>query len=518
MNARTLVRTSKMALLVGLLLVPRFASAAPAAKSVLNRGNQLFAAGNYAGAYEAFKEGHQLSPSPVFLRSMAFSLLKLLRHEEARALLQQYLKKYPTAKDREKLASTVAGLEVVVQTKVQVDSTPPGAELFFDTEAAGRVGTTPYRGTIEPGKHLVILRARGYRTTVRPFSIQPRQAVSLKLGLEVPLAVRSTPSGATVHLGSPDAPPLGKTPLDAGLPLGAHTLHVKHPGYRTLTRSVTASTAGPVRLDAALTLGLRVESLPSGATVELDGRATSQVTPTELDATPGSHRVILRLEGYRDFTAEVQVAPGRDAAVRAQLQGGLLTMRTDREGAEVLVGDRSIGRTPLVQASVPLGRQPVRVRHPDRRAFRTALDFTDADHLSADVRLGRGSWPVWTAAGLAVASLIVGTVTGVVAMNRRNTANESTLYGLDGASAGTGWCNENGTPRTGLKSPGGATVTAGDCGYGIHHLSTATFIGAGVAAAFGLTYYLIFVRPRERVTRLPRGTAAAQAATPSLAR
>ena len=109
-------------------------------RSVLTKGNQLFAAGEYKAAHDVFKTGYEKSQTPVFLRSMAFCLLKLYRHADAQALLQQYLAKFPKAQDLDKIKKTLGDLDVVVATTVRVRSTPSGADLYIDAEAATLYG------------------------------------------------------------------------------------------------------------------------------------------------------------------------------------------------------------------------------------------------------------------------------------------------------------------------------------------------------------------------------------------
>jgi hypothetical protein len=447
------------------------------AKALLKEGNKLFSTGEYQEAYKVFEKGFKVDPKkPVFLRSMAFSLLKLFRHEKAQELLKDYVKKYPKVKDNKKIKDLVASLDEVVQTKLRIESTPPGAEIFIDAEAAGKVGTTPADLTMKPGKHLVILKAEGFFATTQPFEIKAKESKTLKIMLEVPLKVSSTPAGASVHLGSPTAESLGNTPLETGLRPGKRVVYVKHQGYKTHKSELEVVARKPVNIDAALEMGIKVTSSPPGATVEVDGKPISGETPLEAGITKGSHTIAVKLAGFKPFTQQVDAEPGKVPDIHAELSGGLLTMRTDVSGATVIVGGQDLGQTPMDKSAVPMGNQKVLVHHPDRKPWTGTIDFTDTEVVTADLTMARPTWPVWVAGGAAAVGVIVGSITGGIVASRHSDFEQDEMA----------YCAKN------------------DCNdKTIQHVSTASFITAGVAAAVGLVYYLVWGRHKEAISRSP---------------
>jgi hypothetical protein len=456
------------------------------AKALLRRGNQLFTSGDYPAAYEVFKRGYDKRPSPVFLRNMAYSLLKMYQHEQARERLREYLKRYPHAPDRRKLANIVKGLDVVVTTRLEVTSKPPGASVYLDAEAGGRVGTTPYKGTIPPGKHTVILKARGFRTTTRELVIRAKQKLSIHVPLEVPLKITTKPAGARIFV---DDKARGRAPYEGGITLGEHGLLVKLDPYLPHRARFRARRRRAVKIAVAMLVGVDVESKPPGAIVEVDGRPQKGRTPMVAGGRPGRRKVAVKLAGFRTETRSVVLVPGRREKISVRLLGGLLAMRADVPGAEVTVGDLKLGQTPLSRAAVPVGKQLVTVEHPGRRTWSRALDFDEGQLVRADLELGRPLWPVWLSAGLGVGAIITGSITGVLARNKVREAEDR------------GLCDGAGNPVPGVGRPG-------DCSFSLHHVSTASFIAAGVAAAVSLTYYLIWGRSKVKITRVSLGTAA----------
>lgn len=482
--------------------------------ALLNKGNQLFAKAEYEAAFEAFKAGYDKKKDPVFLRSMAFCQLKLYHHEKAREYLKEYLTRFKTAPDLSKLKELDASLEVVVQTRVKISSTPPGASIYIDAEVAGKVGTTPKEGskelTIEPGKHLLILKANKYHPTTQSFEIKAKETLPLAVTLEVPLRVGSSPDGGSVHIDSADAPSLGNTPLDTGVTPGKHTVYVKKSGYKSGEQTVNA-VVGNNEVNVKLNLGINVAVRPDGAAVELDGKEVGK-TPMEIVAEAGPHTVTIKSDPCQPLTQKVDVQPGGSNQVTGRLTGcGLLSMRTDVQGAAVKVGSLAVGETPLTEATVPSGKQQVALTHPDRREWSGALDFSDIEVVNAEVRMGRNTWPLWVVGGLTVAALTVGIVGTAGAMGRSEKFGDKTFgpnadeyeyrrHKIDSDDNGEldKWVCDQWTAE-GWESTG--------CGSALkyHHMATTGWFLAGTTAATGLLYYLFWVRPKVEIQRQPIG-------------
>ena len=112
--------------------------------------------------------------------------------------------------------------------------------------------------------------------------------------LTVAIAVRSEPPGAEVMI---DGKPAGTTPLRSlSVSHGPHKIVLSKKGYEPRRMDVSAIADGEVFSAALVRLanaGLSVSSVPSGATVYLDGLAQG--------ATP------LRLEGLEPGECQVRV-------------------------------------------------------------------------------------------------------------------------------------------------------------------------------------------------------------------
>lgn len=66
------------------------------------------------------------------------------------------------------------------------------------------------------------------------------------------------------------------------------------------------------------TAQVEVTSSPAGATVEIDGTAVGR-TPTRVEVTPGSHRIVLRKQGHVTQERQVELVGGGEDLVRVEL-------------------------------------------------------------------------------------------------------------------------------------------------------------------------------------------------------
>lgn len=69
--------------------------------------------------------------------------------------------------------------------------------------------------------------------------------------------------------------------------------------------------------------GILLSGGPEGATILIDGQDRGRLPhPDPLRLEPGSHQVVVRLEGYADFTSVVAVSAGQAAEVPVAMQPG----------------------------------------------------------------------------------------------------------------------------------------------------------------------------------------------------
>jgi len=109
---------------------------------------------------------------------------------------------------------------------------------------------------------------------------------------------------------------------------------------------------------------VRVETLPEGATITLDGHPP-RVAPALFEGlAPGLYTFTSRLDGYREARQSVFVAAGQNTGITLRLEPlyGFVLIRSAPDGAEVEMDGISRGKTPLLLPECPLGTHKIRLQ------------------------------------------------------------------------------------------------------------------------------------------------------------
>jgi formylglycine-generating enzyme required for sulfatase activity len=105
-------------------------------------------------------------------------------------------------------------------------------------------------------------------------------------------------------------------------------------------------------MDLALVPGwadVTIGSIPKGASVRLDGKKVGK-TPLELDLFPGRHKVEISADRFKTWRTRLVVKANQPQTlenIRLEPADGAFSLRTNPAGANVTVGDRYAGKTPL---------------------------------------------------------------------------------------------------------------------------------------------------------------------------
>jgi tetratricopeptide (TPR) repeat protein len=140
--------------------------------------------------------------------------------------------------------------------KLHIETEPPEATVSIDNV---QVGTSPYSGEIAPGDHQLTVASEGYKTIAQVVSLEPNQALSLKLALQaaqagqVPplIAVASDPGGASLFV---DGKLMGSTPVKARSTPGPHEIKLALDGYVTRTGKINLPDSRDFELRMAISM------------------------------------------------------------------------------------------------------------------------------------------------------------------------------------------------------------------------------------------------------------------------
>jgi formylglycine-generating enzyme required for sulfatase activity len=247
--------------------------------------------------------------------------------------------------------------------RLNVRTAAPNAEVFVD---GARAGAAPLdRFEVKPGDHVVGVKAPRYLPQEQSITIEGG-GVEQSIDVTLPpgwasVTVDSTPPGAELRV---DDVVAGKTPVTLDLERGERTLELKLAGFKVWSQTLTVEPGVAQQLPAVALVKadglIDVRSVPSGATVTVDGRFRGE-TPLELELAPGrSYRVGLSKAGYAPVNRTLEPVSGRDTSLSVTLEGmlGIVRIATDPPDGEVYVDGAAHGRAPQ---SIELTAVPHRI-------------------------------------------------------------------------------------------------------------------------------------------------------------
>lgn len=308
--------------------------AAPAARAqeateaqlLFERGAELYRDRRFGEALEAMVASNRLVPNAnvVFNIAQIYELLE--RPIEAFNWYQRHLELARDGDARERVLERIEGLRARVAL-LHVQSEPTGADIYLDRVELGVVARAPRSIAVQPGAHVVILRAPGHAEARGEVEAVVGETGSIALTLPRlmgRLVLDSEPSGAEVF-GEAGGQRLGTTPLALELPVGPQRLIVRRDGYIEQRIDLAIDSARVTRRalrlerDPARVANLRVEVQPAGARVWLDGREAGRAPLRLTGLLPGVRRLEVGKAEHESWSSELQLLAGTTTRVQARL-------------------------------------------------------------------------------------------------------------------------------------------------------------------------------------------------------
>ena len=261
---------------------------------------------------------------------------------------------------------------------ISVESSPAGADIYFDGNYRGRAPLTIT--DVWPGTYPISAEMTGYRTYTTTTSVSSDMRSSVFCALTPmdtagSLYVISSPADTGVTL---DGLYKGKTPITlSNLAADTHILQLDSPGYYDWKSSVEVPAGGTKTISATLnpmpgssTRWIYVSSSPGGASVTLDGSSAGQ-TPASGSlklntVSVGDHTVTLALSGYKSYSSRTSVLSNTVTEVSAVLvpEGtssgkGAMAVSSNPSGADIFVDNNFVGISPLTTDEIAAGNHQV---------------------------------------------------------------------------------------------------------------------------------------------------------------
>ena len=230
-----------------------------------------------------------------------------------------------------------------------------------DIEFSGTLLDFGFKGSylVPPGEYELLVEAGGFAPARMPITVGRAAEQRVVVALErLPGIVAFDTSGVDATL-AVDGAARGKLPGEYELGAGTRELLIQAPHYAEQRVRLEVAGGGErqtltLKLDP-LYAKVTVTSVPEGAMVLVDDRELGR-TPlaTELDA--GRYTLAIVHPQFRRFENPITVRAGEPLAIGPVELGrpdGTLIVRSNPSGADVSIGGRYRGRTPLTVAVAP---------------------------------------------------------------------------------------------------------------------------------------------------------------------
>jgi hypothetical protein len=296
------------------------------ARALFETGLAHFDRGEWSAALADFLRSRELFPTRTAALDAAVCLRKEGRFDEALDLLEDVLRTYADLDPRERgfAEKEMSELRPLVGAIDPVDS-EPGATLVIDGRARGAFPpSTPLR--VPAGARLVRIYKEGFVPFERRVDVAGRQVLTLDARL-VPLIaggrlVVTEANGGTLDVLIDDVV-VGKTPWEATLTLGRHTVSLRGAGdLGTPPAEAIVSRDDVTRLSLSaepLDSSVRVIPTPAGALVSIDGVVVGHGV-WEGRLRSGPHRVELAADGFLPTTRDALLVKGERSSVAVSLE------------------------------------------------------------------------------------------------------------------------------------------------------------------------------------------------------
>ena len=253
----------------------------------------------------------------------------------------------------------VALFYLFTATAVQVGSNPEA-----DLDRVDFVGTAldfgfGSRYLVPPGAYELQVESKGYAPARQAVTVGPKSGQRIVVALaRLPGKVAFDTAGIAATL-VVDGRTVGKLPAEYELPAGTRELEVSAPHYaqehvRLEVKGGGESQKMQLQLKP-LFARVSVTSVPPGATVWADDRELG-ATPLEAELDAGRYTLAIVHPEFRRFESPITVIAGQPLAVgpiELGMPDGRLLVQSRPAGADVSIGGRYRGRTPLTVGVAP---------------------------------------------------------------------------------------------------------------------------------------------------------------------
>lgn len=187
--------------------------------------------------------------------------------------------------------------------------------------------------------------------------------------------------------------------------------------------------AASLALCATPVATLKVESVPSGATIIVDGDQR-WISPIEMELPPGQHQLKLHFKGYRDLESVVDLKAGETKSVSLTMEAlpapapsgpSTLKVESTPTGATVVVDGYSKWIAPI-EMELPAGKHKLKFELKDYRETVRSIELKDGEPLTVSVSLEPLPEKSKSKLPVALLALLIAIVIAVFVVQKRRMA------------------------------------------------------------------------------------------------
>jgi eukaryotic-like serine/threonine-protein kinase len=236
-------------------------------------------------------------------------------------------------KTNRKKGKTVTVAPAIVGGQLSIDSTPQGAQIQVDGQAAG---VTPFSlAGLMPGQHSVTVSKPGFVTDTRTVNVSSgsKSVMSVQLAvMSASVSAHSEPVGAAVWMDGKDTGKVTPAQISVDRP-GTHTFVFKKQGYLDETTSANLQIGQTFQLSPTLrALGntdeikfggkfkkvfggsdsagmgtVSIKTQPKGAQIAVNNRIVDRASPADFYLNPGNYVIDITMTGFKSLHKVISV-------------------------------------------------------------------------------------------------------------------------------------------------------------------------------------------------------------------
>ncbi|MBC8552808.1 MAG: PEGA domain-containing protein, partial [Candidatus Brocadiales bacterium] len=280
---------------------------------------------------------------------------------------------------------------------IDIKSNPSEATIYLDGE---KIATTPDSlQSVAIGMHEVEIKMEGYAEWKKTLNVKKGKEITLIATLQLntgTVGIESDPAEAIVFLGGKE---VGNSPVSlTGIKIGIYEVELQKEGYVSWKKTIKIKAGRVNSLTAKLTeipAAININSEPSNAIVCIDGKETGNTPAIITNLTAGKHLVEVRMNGYEIWCDNVNIDPGKEIIVTADLQikPGSVSINSEPPNAMIRIDSKEAGTTPKIITDLSLEEHHVEVRMDGYEVWSEDINIEPGIELSvvAELQMKAGS-------------------------------------------------------------------------------------------------------------------------------